>query len=245
MIANEAIYVVITSWEHWPIFHLDGEDCGKWLHFAQDYFRCGKTLCKGPFVSKRPTTCVGFWWICSSYAHQQGKWRSDDANMDVNMTSQLDNTWTNPPTMCQLPKSSPLLSLLHQSHEWVCFGYMCGEMAFLHFIEYTWWTWSNGLLKASKVEWTWTQNGGVFGVPMLSYPNPYISTTLGSSVVVWVFGWLVHDTQNTNFANLNTRLRNPGIQIGKTLIGIPIWIPILPIWVLRNPTSNVPFQTLP
>jgi hypothetical protein len=94
---------------------------------AQDYFRCDKTLCKGPFVSKRPTTCVAFWWICSSYAHQQGKWRSDDANMDVNMTSQLDNTWTNPPTMCQLPKSSPLLSLLHQSHEWVCFGYMCGE----------------------------------------------------------------------------------------------------------------------
>lgn len=32
MIANEAIYVVITSWEHWPIFHPDGEDCGKWLN---------------------------------------------------------------------------------------------------------------------------------------------------------------------------------------------------------------------
>lgn len=125
--------------------------------------------------------------------------------MDVNMTSQLDNTWTNLPTNVPTSQvlSSPLLSSLSFAPiTWMSvFWIHVWEMAFLHFIEYTW-TWSNGLLESIKVEWTWTQKGGVFGVPMLSYPNPYISTTLGSRVVVWVFGWLVNDTQNTNLANL-------------------------------------------
>jgi hypothetical protein len=97
------------------------------------------------------------------------------------------------------PTSQVLSSLSLAPITWmcVCFGYMCGNgFLALH------WIYMNMPFESIKVEWTWTQNGGVFGVPMLSYPNPYISTTLGSRVVVWVFGWLVNDTQNTNFANL-------------------------------------------
>jgi hypothetical protein len=126
------------------------------------------------------------------------------------MTSQLDNTWTNLPTMYQLPKSSPLLSLLHQSHD-ECVLDTCVGNGFLalHWIYMNLVKWP---FESIKVEWTWTQNGGVFGVPMLSYPNPYISTKLGSRVVVWVFGWLVNDTQNTHFANLNTNFVNLGAE---------------------------------
>ncbi len=99
---------------------------------------------------------------------------------------------------------SPLLSSLSLSLApitWMSvFWIHVWEMGFLHFIEYTW-TWSNGLLKASKLNELGPKMVEFLECPCYLCPNPYISTTLGSRVVVWVFEWLVNDTQNANFAN--------------------------------------------
>jgi hypothetical protein len=121
----------------------------------KDYFRYDKTLCKGLFVSKGPPLVWASWWICCSYAHQQ---QVKVMMMQIWMSIWHHNLITREQIFQQCTHSqvlsSPLLSCTNHMNECV-FGYMCGEMVFLHFIEYTW-TLSNAPFESIKVEWTWT-----------------------------------------------------------------------------------------